>query len=39
MTALLGLVIIYLYAIVMFNVTQDTIVLDNYPDEAIPMCT
>jgi len=39
MTALLGLVLIYLYAIVMFNVTQDAILLDNYPDEDIPMCT
>jgi len=39
MTAIFGLVIIYLYSIVLFAFSQDAVILDNYPDEDIPMCT
>jgi len=38
LTAVLGWIIIYIYTVVAFSIFADDMILDNYPDEDIPMC-
>ena len=38
-TAVLGGVIVYIYTVIAYSMFRDDMILDNYPDEDIPMCT
>jgi len=38
MTAVLGLFIIYIYAVIAFKLFKDDLILDNYPDDDVAMC-
>ena len=37
--AVLGGVIVYIYTVIAYSMFRDDMILDNYPDEDIPMCT